>query len=140
MKTDLPLWDWLIVTASNSIQAQSYKELLSRREGGSLLNSFRHWKVISDPEGKRIGSGGSTVFCLMDILSSAVMERKENALSWNCLEEIASSLRVMIFHAGGDSRRLPAYAPCGKLFVPIPSLNGKKKEGERVRQQLNRNV
>ena len=136
MKTDLPLWDWLIVTASNSIQAQSYKELLSRREGGSLLNSFRHWKVISDPEGKRIGSGGSTVFCLMDILSSAVMERKENALSWNCLEEIASSLRVMILHAGGDSRRLPAYAPCGKLFVPIPSLNGKKKEGETLFDQL----
>jgi hypothetical protein len=23
-------------------------------------------------------------------------------------------------HAGGDSRRLPAYGPCGKIFVPLP--------------------
>jgi hypothetical protein len=26
----------------------------------------------------------------------------------------------LIVHAGGDSRRLPAYGPCGKIFVPVP--------------------
>ena len=31
-----------------------------------------------------------------------------------------SRLRILIVHAGGDSRRLPAYGPCGKIFVPIP--------------------
>lgn len=29
-------------------------------------------------------------------------------------------LRILIVHAGGDSRRLPAYGPCGKIFVPVP--------------------
>ena len=32
-----------------------------------------------------------------------------------------SRLRILIVHAGGDSRRLPAYAPCGKIFVPLPA-------------------
>ena len=29
-------------------------------------------------------------------------------------------LRILIVHAGGDSRRLPAYSPCGKIFIPLP--------------------
>ena len=35
-------------------------------------------------------------------------------------EAILGRLRILILHAGGDSRRLPAYSPCGKLFVPLP--------------------
>ena len=27
-------------------------------------------------------------------------------------------------HAGGDSRRLPPYGPCGKIFVPVPGESG----------------
>ena len=29
-------------------------------------------------------------------------------------------LRILIVHAGGDSRRVPAYGPCGKVFIPVP--------------------
>ena len=38
-------------------------------------------------------------------------------------EAILRRLRVLIVHAGGDSRRLPAYSPCGKIFVPLPGEN-----------------
>ena len=34
--------------------------------------------------------------------------------------DILRRLRVLIVHAGGDSQRLPAYGPCGKIFVPVP--------------------
>ena len=34
--------------------------------------------------------------------------------------EVFDKLRVLIVHAGGDSRRLPPYGPCGKIFVPVP--------------------
>jgi galactokinase/mevalonate kinase-like predicted kinase len=34
--------------------------------------------------------------------------------------DILSELRILIVHAGGDSKRLPAYGPCGKIFVPVP--------------------
>jgi hypothetical protein len=33
---------------------------------------------------------------------------------------ILARTRTLIVHAGGDSRRLPAYGPCGKIFVPVP--------------------
>jgi len=36
------------------------------------------------------------------------------------IEQALSHLRILIVHAGGDSRRLPAYGPCGKIFVPLP--------------------
>jgi galactokinase/mevalonate kinase-like predicted kinase len=75
---------------------------------------------VPDPGGKRIGSGGSTLYCLMEILnqklrSGAAIEDPE---VW---EKILRDLRILIIHAGGDSRRLPAYGPCGKIFVPVPS-------------------
>jgi hypothetical protein len=35
-------------------------------------------------------------------------------------ERILRRLRVLIIHAGGDSKRLPAYGPWGKIFLPLP--------------------
>ncbi len=35
-------------------------------------------------------------------------------------EKIFGHLRILIVHAGGDSKRLPPYGPCGKIFVPVP--------------------
>jgi galactokinase/mevalonate kinase-like predicted kinase len=38
-------------------------------------------------------------------------------------EQVLGELRILIVHAGGDSRRLPAYSACGKLFIPMPGEN-----------------
>ncbi len=38
-------------------------------------------------------------------------------------EQVLGELRILIVHAGGDSRRLPAYGPCGKIFIPVPGEN-----------------
>lgn len=123
MKVNRKTWNWLIVTASNELQAAAYRSLVKAREGSSLLASFERWLVIADPGGQRVGSGGSTVFCLMEIASMAMQEAHFPVDSWEKLGELLSTQRIMIIHAGGDSRRLPAYAPCGKLFVPIPRFN-----------------
>ena len=59
-----------------------------------------------DPEGHRVGSGGGTVWLLLqaylDDCHSSHSEKFEN---W-----LAQEKRILI-HAGGQSRRLPAYAP-----------------------------
>ena len=47
-------------------------------------------------------------------------ERFERFEQW---KEIFQDLRILIIHAGGDSRRLPAYGSCGKIFVPLPGLS-----------------
>src|SRR6516165_1429009 len=104
-------WDYLILTASNADQARAYEsQLKARRELGHLPR-VREALVVADPEGRRVGSGGSTVYALAKVLERHGGRDAEKALA---------GMRILIVHAGGDSRRLPAYAPCGKIFVPVP--------------------
>ena len=122
MRAKLNQWDYLIVTASNEAQARAYKSQLKVRQDLGLLSDVRDVLVVADPGGKRIGSGGSTLYCLMEVLNQQ-LERGAVAGGPDSWEKILRKLRILIVHAGGDSRRLPAYGPCGKIFVPVPSRN-----------------
>jgi len=119
MQKRLSKWDYLIVTASNALQAEAYESQLAIRRGLGLLSDICEVMVVPDPGGKRIGSGGSTLCCLMEVLSRRLGRKvlRSGPEQWrNVLQE----LRILIVHAGGDSKRLPAYGPCGKIFVPVP--------------------
>lgn len=62
----------------------------------------------SDPVGQKLGSGGGTTWLLEQCAQG---ERFE---SW-----ISREKRILL-HAGGQSRRLPAYGACGKVLLPMP--------------------
>ncbi len=94
------MWDALVLTASNERQACAYESQLAARRRLGMLAGVKRTLVVPDAGGRRIGSGAATLECL-------------RALGGH-------SGRVLIIHAGGDSRRLPAYGPCGKLFLPVP--------------------
>lgn len=64
------------------------------------------WFCASDPEGAGVGSGGGTI-ALLDTW-------RENKESYD------ERAKRIIIHACGQSRRLPAYAPLGKILTPIP--------------------
>ncbi|HEY4761552.1 MAG TPA: L-fucokinase, partial [Thermoguttaceae bacterium] len=113
-------WDYLIVTASNDSQALAYQSQLELRQKCGLLGEVRQAIVVVDPQGKRIGSGGSTIYCLMEVLRRELKKQSTPAIDWTLFENILRGLRILIIHAGGDSKRLPAYGPCGKLFIPVP--------------------
>jgi galactokinase/mevalonate kinase-like predicted kinase len=98
-------WDYLILTAANDQQAAAYDLQIRERRDLGLLPRVKEILVIPDRDGKRAGSGGSTLQCLR-----AVLDR----------EGLLRGVRVLIVHAGGDSRRLPAYSTCGKIFTPLP--------------------
>ena len=121
MNTVLHPWDYLIVTASNAAQARAYRAQLDVRSRLGLVQGVKEILVVPDPEGKRIGSGGSTIRCWMEVLrretEACPPAERTDPETW---KKILSGLRILIVHAGGDSRRLPAYGPCGKLFVPVP--------------------
>lgn len=121
-QTQAGAWDILIVTASNERQAEAYEAQLSLRRELGLLSDVRETLVVADPGGRRIGSGGSTLYCLMEVLHRRLGPRlaKADPRAW---ERVLSELRILIVHAGGDSRRLPAYGPCGKIFIPVPGEN-----------------
>ena len=112
-------WDYLVVTAANDRQAQAYDFQLLQRQKTGELPQVRQFLVVPDLEGRRIGSGGSTLHSL-----ACVLQREKSGVGAESFEEaegILSGLRILIVHAGGDSRRLPAYSHCGKMFVPIPA-------------------
>lgn len=101
-------WDYLILTASNEEQAEIYREQIKYRLDNHLLQEKTHYAVLPDPEGKRVGSGGATFHVLKYI---AEQEGTENPFAGK---------RIMVIHSGGDSKRVPQYSACGKLFSPVP--------------------
>ncbi len=118
MQAQTEQWDILVVTASNDQQAEAYRRQLDLRRNLGLLAGVGEVRVVADPQGRRVGSGGSTLWCLLQVLSARLGGQALTASDrWH---EVFSELRILIVHAGGDSRRLPAYGPCGKLFVPVP--------------------
>ncbi len=100
-------WDYVILTASNAAQSGIYEQqLLWRRKQGKLPVKT-HFAVLPDPDGLRIGSGGANLNVL-DYVSG-----REGSLSGQ---------RLLVIHSGGDSKRIPQYSACGKLFSPVPRL------------------
>jgi fucokinase len=113
-------WDYLIITASHSAQAEAYESQLELRRSLGLISGVGRILVVPDPGGKRVGSGGSTLHCLLTILNEEQARTGSRYPAKKDWEAVLRDLRVLIIHAGGDSKRLPPYGPCGKIFVPVP--------------------
>ena len=64
------------------------------------------WFCTSDPIGMKLGSGGGTTWLLREWYRNQQTEH--------------STEKRILLHAGGQSRRLPGYAPSGKILTPIP--------------------
>lgn len=84
------------------------------------------WFSCSDPKEKQLGSGGGSAWLLQQA-HAASGDTKE-------LKDWLSSERRLILHAGGQSRRLPSYAPTGKSLIPIPVFRWER--GQRLSQNL----
>lgn len=93
----------------------------------NLVNCFHditglsrdNWYCTNDPIGEKLGSGGGTTWLL---------EQCYKNTGWSPSE------RKIILHAGGQSRRLPAYAPSGKILTPIPVFRWER--GQKLSQTL----
>ena len=78
-----------------------------------------------DPPDQQLGSGGGTTYLLEQAWRAS---GEESFDAW-----LAESGKLII-HGGGESRRLPAYAPSGKLFMPLPVFRW--STGQRLDQTL----
>ena len=98
-----PVWDYIILTASNEHQAQSFKlQTEARREYLPVATKIA---IIPDEGGVRVGSGGATLSVLKYLMEQ---------------EGSFEGLRILVIHSGGDSKRVPQYSALGKLFSPVP--------------------
>jgi galactokinase/mevalonate kinase-like predicted kinase len=84
------------------------------------------WFAGCDPTGRPLGSGGGTAHLLAEAWRATAPER--SFTDW------LRQSQKLILHAGGQSRRLPAYAPTGKLLMPIPVFRWSR--GQRLDQSL----
>ena len=107
----MEFFSYCVITASDETQAAAFRLLLNRRVDHGLYPREINFRVYSDPPGGRIGSGGGTIWALSRLLAE---EHTGSA------EDFFAGERVLVLHAGGESRRLPVYAPEGKLFAPVP--------------------
>ena len=109
-------WTAVILTASSKRQASRYEwEIQRRREGGKIPPGVT-WLVAPDTADQRIGSGGATLNALRALMTETVLKSGAGV----DLAQWWSSQRVLMIHAGGDSRRLPQYSLSGKLFSAVP--------------------
>lgn len=84
-----------------------------------------------DPEGHRVGSGGGTAWLLM----KAYEEHNDvDYASGDAFDAWLAGEKRILLHAGGQSRRLPSYAPSGKILTPIPVFRWER--GQRLSQDL----
>ncbi len=88
--------------------------------------STNEWFCTNDPVGCKLGSGGGTAWLL-----KACYEAHGEGRSFD--EWLASDRRLLL-HAGGQSRRLPSYAPSGKILTPVPVFRWER--GQRLSQDL----
>ena len=109
----------------------SMKKLLSLPP--NLVDSFHDVTGLSrdeyfctnDPVGHKLGSGGGTTWLLQACMT---VEDGESLSEWLPREK-----RILL-HAGGQSRRLPSYAPSGKILTPVPVFRWER--GQKLSQDL----
>ena len=90
----------------------------------NLVNCFHditgldrnEWFCTNDPVGKKLGSGGGTTW----LMRQAYMAEEQSEYNGCSFADWLAREKRIILHAGGQSRRLPAYAPSGKILTPIP--------------------
>lgn len=104
---NMALWDDIVLTASNERQAAAYKAQIDYRLAHGQLPQGTRYAVLPDPMGKRVGSGGATFSALRHLLAQS---------------PVLKGRRMLVIHSGGDSKRIPQYSACGKLFSPVPRV------------------
>jgi galactokinase/mevalonate kinase-like predicted kinase len=92
-----------VVVASNSAQAARFRGRIQARRDAHLYPREVEFLVLSDPDGGRVGSGGAALLAACELR-----------------ERLRRGGGALVINAGGESRRLPTYAPEGKLFAPLP--------------------
>lgn len=84
------------------------------------------WFCTSDPAGHKLGSGAGTAWLLHCC-------HRAEASGMPFAQWLAAEKRILL-HAGGQSRRLPAYATTGKVLTPVPVFRWAR--GQRIAQNL----
>uniref|UniRef100_A0A0D6QT87 L-fucokinase domain-containing protein n=1 Tax=Araucaria cunninghamii TaxID=56994 RepID=A0A0D6QT87_ARACU len=128
-------WDAIILTAASPEQAELYEWQLRRAKRMERIAESTITMAVPDPHGARIGSGAATlsaIRALADYLachkSEVSLDNKEEPYDLSVYNELVK-MRILLLHAGGDSKRVPWANPMGKVFLPLPYLAEEDPDG-----------
>lgn len=151
---NLPLWDYVVLTASNEAQAQAYRAQISYRLKHQMLPEKTHYAVLPDPDGKRVGSGGATLNVLRYIREHAAGKQSPAAVPHSTVQgdgaaesrQLASAQpgeaachafdgkRILVIHSGGDSKRVPPVFRLRQALFPRAADSSKRPQIDAVRR------
>lgn len=99
-------WDVVVITTADNAQKRVFElQIESKRKRNELPLNLPIY-VVADPPGPKIGNGGSTLVVL------SFLEL--------CLGQEMYKKKILLIHAGGQSKRMPSASCLGKIFSPIP--------------------
>ncbi|MGE3310772.1 MAG: bifunctional fucokinase/fucose-1-phosphate guanylyltransferase [Limisphaerales bacterium] len=104
----------------------SLPAMMARRFADLEGRPLPGWFAGHDPVGAPLGSGGGTAHLLAEAWRATAPEKS--------FPEWLRESRKLLLHAGGQSRRLPAYAATGKVLMPFPVFRWGR--GQRLEQSL----
>jgi len=125
----VPSWDVILLTAASPLQAALYERQLQAVRRRGRVPAPTRVLVVPDPlpvaagigaerpRSGRIGSGGATLHALRVLAQEDERFRLSRRAG-----AVRTAARVLLIHAGGDSRRLPWVNLLGKPFLPLPLL------------------
>jgi len=99
---------------------------LTARFAGLTHKHPPEWCAANDPVDRKLGSGGGTTHLVVEAW-------KQHGAGASFADWCAADKRIIV-HAGGQSRRLPAYAPSSKALIPVPVFRW--SQGQRLDQTL----
>lgn len=100
-------WDLIVITSINEKQKNCYEIQIQNKKKEKKFPQNFQYLVISDPEGYKIGTGGSTLNAIKKI--------------FEIYKTNMNKMKILLIHAGGYSQRIPFRSITGKLFGPLPS-------------------
>ncbi len=92
------------------------------------------WFCTNDPVGKKLGSGGGSTWLLTAAYRDWQRQQGGDTAGQGDFDTWLASEQRILLHAGGQSRRLPSYAPSGKILTPVPVFRWER--GQRLSQDL----
>jgi galactokinase/mevalonate kinase-like predicted kinase len=109
----MSLFTTCLITVSTESRAQEYRSLIERRKSHGLYPAVIDFRVYSDPQAGKIGSGGAVLNALYQFFTEeSYLNDKNQALS--------DTGRILLLNAGGATDALTTFSSEGIPFTPVP--------------------
>jgi fucokinase len=111
----LPWWDAVLVTCGTDAAARHIEAELNQRRTEGRTPAGVRYLAVPDVKEQRNGSGGATLNALRALALAELSD-----FAGESLEAWWRGRRVLVIHAGGESRRLPQWSLDNRLFAAVP--------------------